>query len=133
MGENDEMSCCDRTTQGSNHTCRCETSGSRWSLWSHDSVLSIASTGSVLSVGSAYSSVSVGSFGSSLSAFSVGSFLSVASLGSSASRGSVLSNLSQGARLAHRGCGEGRGQAVGVVALSLAGVALAGYRRRRLT
>jgi hypothetical protein len=54
-------------------------SGSRWSLWSEDSVLSIASRGSVLSIGSLGSAASVGSLGSAGSLLSAGSALSVAS------------------------------------------------------
>lgn len=55
---------------------------SGWSLWSQDSLLSIASTGSVLSIDSVGSCASVGS---------IGSFASLLSIGSSMSTGSVLS------------------------------------------
>ena len=65
--------------------------GSRWSLWSRDSVLSIGSRGSVLSVGSIGSVLSVGSVGSAGSIFSIGSFLSVGCLMSALSVWSVMS------------------------------------------
>jgi hypothetical protein len=42
------------------------TNGSRWSLWSEDSVLSIGSKGSFLSIGSIGSACSIGSVGSFL-------------------------------------------------------------------
>ena len=80
-------------------------SHSRWSLWSHNSLLSIGSSGSVLSV------LSVGSAGSLLSAWSAGSVGSIASAGSLASlcsAGSIGSAFSAGSlgavRGARRGC-----------------------------
>ena len=51
--------------------------GSRWSLWSRDSVLSIGSRNSVLSVGSIGSVLSVGSIGFVGSILSIGSFWSI--------------------------------------------------------
>jgi hypothetical protein len=57
----------------------------RWSLWSEDSFLSIASTGSVLSIGSVRSALSIGSIGSAASALSIGSFASVGCLASALS------------------------------------------------
>jgi hypothetical protein len=66
-------------------------SGSKWSLWSTDSVLSIGSRGSMLSIGSIGSVLSVGSIGSALSALSVGSSASLGSLLSARSRFSILS------------------------------------------
>lgn len=85
--------------------CRCHAAGvqsssSRWSLWSEDSLLSIGSKGSVLSIGSVGSFASIGSVGSALSIFSVGSWLSAGSVLSSLSRWSVLSHLSRRAVLA---------------------------------
>jgi hypothetical protein len=66
--------------------------GSRWSLWSTDSFLSIASQGSVLSIGSVGSALSIGSIGSAGSVLSVGSFASFGSGLSSLSRTSLLSH-----------------------------------------
>jgi hypothetical protein len=66
--------------------------GSRWSLWSTDSFLSIASQGSVLSIGSVGSVLSIGSVGSAGSVLSVASFASFASGLSSLSRASLLSH-----------------------------------------
>ena len=56
--------------------------GSRWSVWSEDSILSIGSKGSILSIGSVGSVLSVGS---------AGSILSVGAVGSAASAFSALS------------------------------------------
>ena len=67
---------------------------SRWSLWSQDSVLSIASRGSVLSIGSVGSCASIGSVGSFASSCSIGSAMSFLSIGSFQSSGSVLSGQS---------------------------------------
>ena len=58
---------------------------SRWSLWSEDSFLSIASRGSVLSIGSIGSVLSIASIGSALSLGSIGSVLSHASVMSAGS------------------------------------------------
>jgi len=68
---------------------------SRWSLWSEDSVLSIASRGSVLSIGSIGSVASIGSVGSALSIFSIGSWLSAGSVMCSMSRWSLMSHRSR--------------------------------------
>ena len=64
--------------------------GSRWSLWSRDSVLSIGSRNSVLSVGSIGSVLSVGSIGSAGSVLSIGSFLSIVGVMSGLSWWSVM-------------------------------------------
>ncbi|WP_078954973.1 hypothetical protein [Streptomyces griseus] len=61
------------------------TDGSRRSLCSRDSFLSIGSVGSFLSIGSVGSFLSIGSVGSALSIGSVGSALSIGSVGSAAS------------------------------------------------
>ena len=63
---------------------------SRWSLWSRDSVLSIASRNSVLSVGSVGSVLSIGGVGSAGSILSIGSFLSAISVMSGRSWLSVM-------------------------------------------
>lgn len=65
--------------------------GSRWSLWSEDSLLSIGSKGSVLSVGSVGSVLSIASVGSAGSVLSVGSFLCVGGVLAAVSRWSVMS------------------------------------------
>jgi hypothetical protein len=65
---------------------------SKWSLWSDESFLSIASKGSVLSIGSVGSACSVGSICSFGSAFCVGSALSVASMLSFRARWRVMKN-----------------------------------------
>lgn len=80
-------------------------SRSRWSLWSEESILSIASRGSILSVGC------VGSIASVASAGSICSVLAVASAGSMASIMSFRSSsslLSSGARDAVMGRTMGR-------------------------
>ena len=64
--------------------------GSRWSLWSRDSFLSIGSRNSVLSVGSIGSVLSIGAVGSAGSVLSIGSFLSVVSVMSGLSWLSVM-------------------------------------------
>ncbi len=64
---------------------------SRWSLWSEDSLLCIASKGSVLSIGSIGSFLSVGSVGSFASWLSIGSFASGGSAMSAQSRWSIMS------------------------------------------
>jgi hypothetical protein len=64
--------------------------GSRWSLWSQNSVLSIGSRNSVLSIGSIGSVLSIGSVGSAGSLGSVGSFVSVGCLMSGLSLWSVM-------------------------------------------
>ena len=70
--------------------------GSRWSLWSRDSFLSIGSRNSVLSVASVGSVLSIGGVGSAGSVLSIGSFLSVASLMSGLSWWSVMAWRSKG-------------------------------------
>jgi hypothetical protein len=64
--------------------------GSRWSLWSRDSVLSIGCRNSVLSVGSIGSLLSIGSVGSAGSVLSIGSFLSIVGVMSGLSWWSVM-------------------------------------------
>jgi hypothetical protein len=82
---------------------------SRWSLWSQDSFLCIASRGSVLSIGSV---------GSAASAFSIGSFASI---------GSGLSSMSRSSLMSHRSVDATMSQASGPVppAAILAGVGAA--------
>ena len=70
------------------------TGGSRWSLWSDSSILSIASKGSVLSVGSAGSLLSIGSAGSVASILSIGCAGCIGSGLSAFSRWSLLSSRS---------------------------------------
>ena len=65
--------------------------GSRWSLWSQDSVLSLASRNSLLSVGSVGSVLSIGGIGSAGSLAAVGSFLPDDCLMSACSLWSVMS------------------------------------------
>jgi hypothetical protein len=65
-------------------------SGSKWSLWSEDSLLSIGSHGSVLSIGSVGSALSIGSIGSVASAFSIGSAVSLGSIMSFRARRGVM-------------------------------------------
>jgi hypothetical protein len=104
---------------------------SKWSLWSEDSLLCIASDHSVMSVGS---------IGSSASAFSVGSFASLFSVGSSASVGSVLSSASRHALLSHHsdggtqdayGVGDGRPALLAGALLVASAAGYAAYRRLR--
>lgn len=78
------------------HDCRMtSTSTSRWSLWSEESFLCIASRGSVLSIASIGSVLSIGSVGSALSIGAVGSVLSWASVMSARSGMAVLSHRSR--------------------------------------
>ena len=103
---------------------------SRWSLWSRDSLLSIASRGSVLSIGSVGSALSIGSVGSVASAFSVGSAASAGSALSAASAGSVLSAAAAGSVM-----GEEDHRAHRLAAFALLGTTVAllvaGQLRRR--
>lgn len=78
--------CCGRSIQW----MRRARDSSKWSLWSEDSVLSIASKGSVLSVASVGSVLSVGSIASAGSLLSIGSCLSIGSIMSFMSRWSVM-------------------------------------------
>ena len=68
--------------------------GSRWSLRSSNSILSIASEGSILSIGSVGSVGSIASIGSAWSVLSIGSAGSAASALSFASRRSILASCS---------------------------------------
>ena len=69
---------------------------SRRSLWSRNSLLSIASESSILSIGSIGSVLSVGSVGSFASFGSLGSFAASLSTGSAMAHGSVMSFQSAG-------------------------------------
>jgi hypothetical protein len=108
---------------------------SRWSLWSEDSLLSIASKGSVLSIGSIGSFLSVGSIGSFASWLSVGSFASGGSAMSAQARWSIMSWRSSGAVQgpAHAGRRFGAIGPPGVVVIggALAWVGMQLERRRR--
>ena len=108
---------------------------SRWSLWSEDSLLSIASKGSVLSIGSIGSFLSIGSIGSFASWLSVGSFASVGSAMSAQSRWSIMSWRSSSAvqDTAHHGRRFGPAGPPGVIVLgaTLAWVGMQLERRRR--
>jgi hypothetical protein len=108
---------------------------SRWSLWSEDSLLSIASKGSVLSIGSIGSFLSVGSIGSVASWLSIGSFASGGSAMSAQSRWSIMSWRSSSAvqGTTHRGRQFGPLGPPGAVAIAaaLAWVGMQLERRRR--
>ena len=84
--------------------------GSKWSLWSEDSILSIASKGSVLSIGSVGSVLSIGSIASAASAFSISSCLSLGSIMSFRSQRGVMTSGKRwaGARGAQSGQSPGR-------------------------
>ena len=97
--------------------------GGHRSLWSRDSLLSVASSGSVLSIGSVGSAASIGSIGSVGSAASIGSALSAAS------HWSLLSFASNRAISAERT--KGRAQATAILAAIAAGALLADQLTRR--
>jgi hypothetical protein len=98
---------------------------SRWSLWSEDSVLSIASRGSVLSIGSV---------GSAASVLSIGSFGSFGSVMSSLSGWSFLSSRSLSAALADRERApvDGRRALVMTAAIGALAAVAAGPRQPRI-
>lgn len=108
---------------------------SRWSLWSEDSLLCIASKGSVLSVGSIGSFLSVGSVGSFASWLSIGSFASGGSAMAARSRWSIMSwrsvNAVQDVTRTGRRFGLLGPPGVVAVAAALAWVGMQLERRRR--
>jgi hypothetical protein len=99
----------------------------RWSLWSTDSVLSIASHRSVLSIGSVGSVASIGSVGSIGSIGSIGSAAATGSALSAQSRWSVLAFRSYATQMTVRGAGRIPVGPTVFVVLGLGG--LAGYLR----
>ena len=103
----------------------------RLSLWSTDSVLSIASHGSALSIGSVGSIASIGSVGSVASIASIGSAASVGSAMSAQSRWSLLAFRSYATQMTSRGAGRRPVAPVTFVALGLVGLAAFLRERRR--
>lgn len=103
--------------------------GGRWSLWSRESLLSVASHGSTLSIASVGSVASIGSIGSAASIASIGSAGSIGSALSAASHWSVLSFRSNRAVSAHRHVGDSR--ATAMLAAIAVGALLADQLARR--
>jgi hypothetical protein len=103
----------------------------RWSLWSTDSMLSIASHRSMLSIGSVGSFASIGSVGSFASIGSIGSSVSTGSALSWQSRWSVLASGSYATQMADRSAGNRPVAPVIFVALGLAGLVGFLLERRR--